>query len=74
MRQLDGITDLQTPGDGEGQGSLACCSSWGCKESGTTELLNNNKELKCLETEQMLTFFSKTVNLNYDKVNVTKYA
>ena len=22
----------QTPGDGEGQGSLACCISWGCKE------------------------------------------
>ena len=25
----------QTPGDGEGQGSLACCSPWGCKESDT---------------------------------------
>ena len=24
-------------GDSEGQGSLVCCSSWGCKESGTTE-------------------------------------
>ena len=23
----------QTPGDGEGQGSLACCSPWGGKES-----------------------------------------
>jgi len=22
----------QTPGDSEGQRSLACCSSWGCKE------------------------------------------
>ena len=30
----------QTPGDGEGQGSLACCSSWGHKESDTTEQLN----------------------------------
>ena len=27
----------QTPGDSEGQGSLACCSSWGCKESDTME-------------------------------------
>ena len=27
----------QTPGDGEGQGGLACCSPWGCKESDTTE-------------------------------------
>jgi len=33
----------QTPGDREGEGSLACCSSWGCKESDTTEWLNNNK-------------------------------
>ena len=33
----------QTPGDGEGQGSLMCCSPWGCKESDTTEWLNNNE-------------------------------
>ena len=26
----------QTPGDSEGQGSLACCSPWGHKESDTT--------------------------------------
>ena len=32
----------QTPGDGEGQGSLACCSPWGHKELDTTERLNNN--------------------------------
>ena len=30
----------QTLGDGEGQGSLGCCSSWGHKESDTTEHLN----------------------------------
>ena len=29
-----------TPGDGDGQGGLACCDSWGCKESDTTEWLN----------------------------------
>ena len=33
----------QTPGDSEGQGSLACCSSRGRKEYDTTERLNNNK-------------------------------
>ena len=33
----------QTLGDGEGQGSLVCCSSWGCKESDITWQLNNNK-------------------------------
>ena len=27
----------QAPGDGEGQGSLACCSPWGRKELDTTE-------------------------------------
>ena len=32
----------QTPGNGEGQGDLACCSPWGCKESDTTGQLNNN--------------------------------
>ena len=31
----------QTQGDSEGQGSLACCSSWGHKESNTSEQLNN---------------------------------
>ena len=30
----------QAPGDGERQGSLVCCSSWGHKESDTTEGLN----------------------------------
>ena len=30
------------PGDGEGQGGLACCSPWGRKELDTTERLNNN--------------------------------
>ena len=29
-----------TPEDGDGQGGLACCDSWGCKESETTERLN----------------------------------
>ena len=27
-------------GVGDGQGGLACCSSWGCKESDTTERLD----------------------------------
>ena len=37
--QLDGHEFEQTPGDGEGQGSLACCSPWGCNEFNTTEQL-----------------------------------
>ena len=35
--RLNGHKSAQTPGDSEGQGSLACCSPWGCKESDTTE-------------------------------------
>ena len=38
--QLDGHEFEQAPGVGDGQGSLVCCSSWGCKESDTTEWLN----------------------------------
>ena len=33
----------QTLGDDEGQGSMVCCSPWGCKESDTNERLNNSK-------------------------------
>ena len=40
--RINGHEFEQTLGDGEGQGSLACCSPWGCKELDTTELLNNN--------------------------------
>ena len=34
---LDGHELEQAPGDGEGQGSLAFCRPWGCKESDTPE-------------------------------------
>ena len=37
---LDGHEFEWTPGVGDGQGGLACCGSWGCKESDTTEWLN----------------------------------
>ena len=33
---LDGQEFEQAPGVGKGQGSLACCSSWGHKESDMT--------------------------------------
>ena len=38
--RLDGHEFEQAPGVGHGQGSLACCSPWGHKESDTTERLN----------------------------------
>ena len=36
---LDGLESQWIPGGGDGQGGLACCDSWGCKESDTTERL-----------------------------------
>ena len=38
--QLNGHGFGWTLGVVDGQGGLACCGSWGCKESDTTERLN----------------------------------
>ena len=48
--RLDGREFEWTPGDGDGQGGLACCNSWGRKESNTTERLNWT-EIEPLEKE-----------------------
>ena len=40
---LNGHGSGWTPGVGDGQGGLACCSSWGHKESDTTEWLSWTK-------------------------------
>ena len=45
---LNGHESEQAPGDNEGQGSLACSSPWGHKESDMTERWNNNISLSCL--------------------------
>ena len=51
----------QTPGDGEGQGGLACCSPRGGKESDMTEQLKNSNngdtDIKCI-FKKMLPRFS----------------
>ena len=41
-RQLNGHQFEQTPGDGKGQGSLVCYSTWGHKELDMAQQLNNN--------------------------------
>ena len=40
QHRLDGHEIEWTPGVGDGQGGLACCNSWGHKESDMTERLN----------------------------------
>ena len=51
MRWLDGIINtmdrsLSSLGDSEGQGSLVCWSSWGCRESDMAWWLNNDCQLQ----------------------------
>ena len=42
--RLDGHEFEQALGDGDEQGSLVCCSPWGCKESDMTEQLSMNEK------------------------------
>ena len=58
--QLDGRGFGRTPGVGDGQGGLACCDSWGCKESDTTERLNwteLNWIFHCIHVQYLLHLF-----------------
>ena len=59
--RLDGCESEWTPGVGDGQGGLACCSSWGCKESDMTERLNWT-ELNCLSSATIWLGHSVTEN------------
>ena len=65
MRWLDDITDsmdmsLSKLQEMVKEGSLACCGSWGCKESDTTERLNSNKLLENLQSS----FFKEALHLH----------
>ena len=55
---LDGHEFEQAPGVGDGQGSLACCSPWGLKQSDMTEQLNwmelKTEKLKVGKAEQKM--------------------
>ena len=65
--RLDGRESEWTPGVGDGQGGLACCDSWGRKESDTTERLNWT-ELKGWNTFQsvaQLTLSHPQINHSY---------
>ena len=53
--QLNGHEFEQAPRDGKLQGSLASCSPWDRKESGTTDQLNNNNKTLMFIKNKMLT-------------------
>ena len=52
--QLNGHGFGLTPGVGDGQGGLACCSSWGPKELDMTEWMNWTELMGCEEKEILL--------------------
>ena len=54
--RLNGCEFEWTPGVGDGQGGLACCDSWGLKESDTTERLNWT-ELNWSKVQKLAWFF-----------------
>ena len=68
---LNGHEFEQTLGDGEGQGSLGCCSSWGCKECRilfSYWTMNNNKrplhdvKLLNVSASELMWRFFKLIN------------
>ena len=70
--QLDGRVFEWTPGVGDGQGGLACCSSWGRKESDMTEWLNLT-ELKVSSGIAKCPLFQKlrTIVLNKQTLEIS---
>ena len=68
---LDGRECEWTPGVGDGQGGLACCNSWGRKQSDTSERLNWTDWCVCV-----CVCVCMTVNCNYDSLlsfNISVY-
>ena len=68
---LDGHKSEWTPGAGDGQWGLACCDSWGRKESDTTEQLNWT-ELnwsRCLESWSYMLHYTLEIIIKFIKTN-----
>ena len=57
---LDGRESEWTPEVGDGEGGLACCDSWGCKEADRTERLNWTEDGNLMWRTD---FFEKTLML-----------
>ena len=56
---LNGHEFEQALGVGDGQGGLACCSPWGCKESDMTQQLNWTEHSQCSVVVSHPSFLSK---------------
>ena len=66
LHQLDGHEFGWTPGVGDGQGCLACCSSWGHKESDKTEWLNWTELLTVFSSKQR--WMVQDLNMEEDRI------
>ena len=65
---LNGPEFEQVPGDSEGQGHLVCCSPRACRESDTTEWLNNNHYwivLHCMAMPHLVSPWNCDFNRNF---------
>ena len=64
--QLNGCESEQTPGDSEGQETLACGSPWGRKESDTTEqqLLCTVVSISAIQVSQLY-IYTQTLFLGF---------
>ena len=66
---------MASPGDGEGQGSLACCHPWGCTELDMTEWLNNNNQFSRIDETILKNKFGRFMRpkmKTYGKATVIK--
>ena len=59
---LSGHEFEQAPGVGNGQGSLVCCSPWGCKES------DMNEQLNWLTDSWLIEYLGKYHSISFKKV------
>ena len=71
--RLDGYEFEQALGDGEGQGSLVCCSPWGRKESDSTEWLNWTELMYTHSLEDLVKFCSFWYHVYEDGFLVLSY-
>ena len=62
---LDGYEFEQAPGICDGQGSLACCSPWVCKQSDMTELLNWTETTAIKISHPSVVFQTLTIGFPY---------
>ena len=70
---LDGRESEWTLGIGDGQGGLACCDSWGHKESDTTEQLNwMELNFLCYKRKPWIYGINRNVSVNWALITLVK--